>query len=68
MDGDQVEVRLTLDDPRCPLLEYFVDQIRRKMKSLNGIEKAQVTLLDKRPSSAKQRGKSLTQKGMDNGR
>jgi len=46
VDGDSVEVKLTLDDPRCPMMEHFVDQIRRKVKGVNGIQWVQVTLLD----------------------
>jgi len=44
--GEEVEVCLALDDPRCPLMEYFVEQIRRKVRALNGIHSVQVTLVD----------------------
>ena len=46
VDGGQVEVRMVLTTPDCPLVEYLVDQIRRKVKSVNGIETVEVTLLD----------------------
>lgn len=51
VNGDDVEVGLVLDDPHCPLLEYFVDQIRRQVRSVNGIRHVQVTLLDDTPQS-----------------
>ncbi len=44
--GEQVEVRLALDDPRCPMVEHFVEQIRRKVKGLNGIHEVEVTLVE----------------------
>jgi serine O-acetyltransferase len=46
VDGEQVEVQVLLDNPHCPLVEYLVDQIRRKVKGINGIQNVQITLLD----------------------
>jgi serine O-acetyltransferase len=46
VDGEDVEVRLTLDDPNCPMVEHIVDQVRRRVKDVNGIQHVQVTLLD----------------------
>jgi serine O-acetyltransferase len=46
VNGEQVEVRLALDDPRCPMIEHFVEQIRRKVRALNGIHSVEVTLVD----------------------
>jgi serine O-acetyltransferase len=46
VNGEQVEVRLALDDPRCPMMEHFVEQIRRKVKGLNGIHQVEVILVD----------------------
>lgn len=46
VSGEQVEVHLALDDPRCPMMEHFVEQIRRKVKGLNGIRRVEVTLVD----------------------
>ena len=40
-----IEVRLAIPEPECPFMEYFVDQIRRKVKNLNGIEQVEVTFL-----------------------
>jgi serine O-acetyltransferase len=45
-DGKQVEVQVMLDNPQCPLVEYLMDQIRRRVKSINGIQSVQITLLD----------------------
>jgi serine O-acetyltransferase len=49
VNGEQVEVRLALDDPRCPMMEHFVEQIRRKVKDLNGIHQVEVILVDDAP-------------------
>lgn len=46
VEGDQVEVQVVLDNPHCPLVEYLVDQIRRKVKSIQGIQHVQITFLD----------------------
>lgn len=52
-DANQVEVRLALPEPQCPFMEYFVQQIRRKVKGLNGIERVEVTFLDEPLSAEK---------------
>ena len=49
VDGEDVEVRLALDDPNCPMIEYLVDQVRRKVKGVNGIQRVLVTMLDEPP-------------------
>jgi len=46
VDGRLVEVQMILDTPECPLIGYLLDQIRRRVKSINGIEAVRVTLLD----------------------
>ncbi len=46
VDSGQVEVRMVLTTPDCPLVEYLMDQIRRKVKNINGIKTVEVTLLD----------------------
>jgi serine O-acetyltransferase len=51
VNGGQVEVRLALDDPRCPMMEHFVEQIGRKVRALNGIHSVEVTLVDSGPVS-----------------
>ena len=44
-----VEVRLALDDPHCPMIEYLVDQVRRKVRCVNGVQHVLVTLLEAPP-------------------
>lgn len=58
VDGEQVEVQVLLDNPHCPLVEYLVDQIRRKVKGINGIQNVQITLLDE-PLSPASRAESV---------
>ena len=45
-DHENVEVEVMLDNPQCPLVEYLVDQIRRKAKSINGVQNVEIRLLD----------------------
>jgi metal-sulfur cluster biosynthetic enzyme len=45
----QVRVALAIPEPECPFMEYFVDQIRRKVKGLDGIERVEVTFVDVAP-------------------
>jgi serine O-acetyltransferase len=49
VDAEQVHVGLAIPEPECPFMEYFVDEIRHKVKGLNGIERVQVTFLDAPP-------------------
>jgi serine O-acetyltransferase len=67
LNGEDVEVRLSLDDPRCPMMEYFVDQIRRKVKSVNGIQRVEVTLLDSPASPVEAKASELMQEGVHHG-
>ena len=46
VDGGRVEVRMVLTTSDCPLAEYLMDQIRRRVESINGIDTVEVTLLD----------------------
>lgn len=50
VNEEQVDVRLALPEPECPFMEYFVEQIRRTVRSLNGVRRVEVTFLDE-PSS-----------------
>ncbi len=50
VNEEQVEVRLALPEPECPFMEYFVEQIRRTVRGLNGVRRVEVTFLDE-PSS-----------------
>ncbi|MGC8787357.1 MAG: serine O-acetyltransferase [Anaerolineae bacterium] len=45
---NQVEVRLALPESECPFMDYFSDQIRRRIMTLNGIEHVGVTFVDAR--------------------
>jgi serine O-acetyltransferase len=61
--GEDVEVQLALDDPHCPMIEYFVEQVRRKVKGVNGIQRVEVTLLDSPPAGVQERAINLAMEG-----
>jgi len=44
--GVAVEVRMVLTTPACPLIGYLVEQVRRKARSVDGVEAVEVTILD----------------------
>ncbi len=69
VDGGRVEVRIVLTTPACPLVEYLMDQIRRKVKNINGIQNVRVTLLDEpfSPGRQKEDGLIKARKGADSG-
>jgi serine O-acetyltransferase len=46
VDGPTVDVNLVLTTSSCPMIEYFKDQVRRKVLSAGGIEKVNVNILD----------------------
>jgi serine O-acetyltransferase len=46
VDGASVDVNLVLTTSACPMIEYLKDQVRRKILSVNGIEKVTVNILD----------------------
>jgi serine O-acetyltransferase len=46
VDGANVNVNLVLTTSSCPVIEYFKDQVKRKILSINGIEKVTVNILD----------------------
>jgi len=46
VNGSKVEVRMVLTTPACPLVGYLVEQVRRKVAGLEGVEKVEVTILD----------------------
>jgi len=46
VEEKRVEVRLALPESECPFMDYFSDQIRRRVMALNGIEHVGVTFLD----------------------
>ena len=46
INGRAVEVRMVLTTPACPLIGYLVEQVRRKARSVDGVETVEVTILD----------------------
>ena len=48
IDEGQVEVRMVLTAPGCPLASYIVEQVRQATEGVAGVEKAAVTVLDER--------------------
>jgi serine O-acetyltransferase len=46
INGKAVEVRMVLTTPACPLIGYLVEQVRRKARSVDGVETVEVTILD----------------------
>lgn len=46
VDGANVDVNLVLTTSSCPVIEYFKNQIKRKVLSINGIENVTVNILD----------------------
>ena len=44
--GGRVTIEVFIPTADCPFLEYLMDQIRRKVKMVNGTESVKVTLLD----------------------
>lgn len=46
-EGD-VEVKMVLTAPFCPLASYLVEQVRMVTASIPGVKEAKVTLLDER--------------------
>jgi serine O-acetyltransferase len=52
--SEQVTVGVYIATPECPFLEYLLEQIRRKIKTANGVETVEVRLLDQPvPSSTR---------------
>ena len=46
IEGNEVEVKMVLTAPGCPLASYLVEQVRKAAEGVAGVEKAKVTLLD----------------------
>jgi serine O-acetyltransferase len=46
VNGGTVEVRMVLTTPACPLVGYLVEQVRRKVRSVDGVKTVEVTILD----------------------
>lgn len=45
IEGDTVKVTMTLTTPGCPLMEQLVNSVEEKVKSLEGVNKAEVKLV-----------------------
>lgn len=46
VNGDQVEVKMVLTVPFCPLARMITEQVRRAAAGVEGVKEAKVTLLD----------------------
>jgi serine O-acetyltransferase len=46
IENGDVEIRMVLTTPTCPLAGYLVEQIRRRLRSIAGVKRVEVTLLD----------------------
>jgi metal-sulfur cluster biosynthetic enzyme len=44
IEGDKVKVKMTLTTPGCPLANQLVNDVRKKVESLEGVKKAEVEL------------------------
>jgi serine O-acetyltransferase len=46
IENGDVEIRMVLTMPTCPLAGHLVEQIRRKLRGIAGVKRVEVTLLD----------------------
>jgi len=46
VEGDEARIDMVLTSPTCPMAGQLLEAVRRKVRSMPGIEKVQVTLLD----------------------
>jgi len=46
VEGKRAEVHMVLTSPSCPLASYLIEQVRRTLLGLDGIEMVEVHLLD----------------------
>lgn len=46
IDGANVDINLVLTTSSCPVIEYFKNQVERKVLSIDGIENVTVNILD----------------------
>ncbi len=44
-DGGIVDIDMTLTAPNCPAADYIVEDVRTKVESVEGVEKANVNLV-----------------------
>jgi len=45
IEGDKVKVKMTLTIPGCPLANMIVNDVRKKVQSLEGVKDAEVELV-----------------------
>jgi len=45
INGGQVEIKMVLTTPFCPLADYLVQQVRQAADKVEGVTEARVTLL-----------------------
>jgi serine O-acetyltransferase len=46
IENGDVEIRMVLTTPTCPLAGYLIEQVRRRLRGIAGVERVEVTLLD----------------------
>jgi serine O-acetyltransferase len=46
IENGDMEIRMVLTTPTCPLAGYLVEQIRRRLRNIAGVKRVEVTLLD----------------------
>jgi serine O-acetyltransferase len=46
IENGHVEIRMLLTSPTCPLAGYLIEQVRRRLRSIAGVKRIEVTLLD----------------------
>ena len=46
VEGDAVEIKMVLTTPFCPLAGMITEQVREAAAGVEGVEEAEVTLLD----------------------
>jgi metal-sulfur cluster biosynthetic enzyme len=45
IEGEKVKVKMTLTIPGCPLANQLVEDVKRKVESLEGVKEAEVELV-----------------------
>ncbi|WP_440953227.1 metal-sulfur cluster assembly factor [Methanococcoides sp. FTZ1] len=45
VEGNQVNIKMTLTTPGCPMYAVILDNVKQKVESIDGIEKAEVELV-----------------------
>ncbi len=45
LEGERVALKMTLTAVGCPMSQYITDDVRRKLESVDGVEKADVEIV-----------------------